>query len=191
MNNPLRRMHLRFIELRAFQKLLNRHNITLQGKILLDAACGSGYSLRLLQKTFKPKNLIGFDFMPAQARLARRFKGQASYFLGDATQLPLVDELFDGLFAFGMLHHVENWQGAVQEFYRVLSPGGYLLVEEPSRSVVNFFGTYFGFEFPVQGQFEWHEFENVLEKSGFKKIACKNLYCSCLRFYLFQKPLAK
>ena len=188
MNNPLRRMHMRFVELKKFQKLLQIHNITLHRKIILDAACGSGYSLQLLQKAFNPKWLIGFDIMPEQVRIARRFMGEAGYFLGDITQLPLATTCFDAVFAFGIVHHVENWHQALQELYRVLKPGGYLLIEEPDRSTVKFFGKYLRFAFPAQGQFTWYEFEDAFRQTGFLKTAHTNLYCDCFRSYLLQRP---
>lgn len=46
----------------------------------------------------------------------------------DATSLPLVDESFDFVFSFIMLHHVIEWERALGEAARVLKPGGRLVV---------------------------------------------------------------
>ncbi|MFQ6083608.1 MAG: class I SAM-dependent methyltransferase [Candidatus Aminicenantia bacterium] len=50
--------------------------------------------------------------------------------VADATDLPFSENSFDAVFAFGILHHIENWQKAISEIYRVLKPGGYFSFEE-------------------------------------------------------------
>jgi len=49
--------------------------------------------------------------------------------------LPLSDNSFDLATCFGVLHHVANCSRATRELYRILRPGGYLLLEEPTISM--------------------------------------------------------
>ena len=47
---------------------------------------------------------------------------------GDAESLPFRDSSFDLVYAFGVLHHTPNIDGAVAEVWRVLRPGGTAIV---------------------------------------------------------------
>lgn len=49
--------------------------------------------------------------------------------------LPFSDRAFDLITCFGVLHHVPNVSHVLNEFYRVLIPGGLVLVEEPIVSM--------------------------------------------------------
>ncbi|KAA3617995.1 MAG: class I SAM-dependent methyltransferase [Calditrichaeota bacterium] len=187
MNNGPRRLHMRLVEFRIFKNLLRRKNICLHGKILLDAACGSGYSLKLLEKAFQPERLFGFDIMPEQAKLVDRPAKNTYFFLGDITRLALADAIFDGIFAFGILHHIDDWIAGAQELHRVLKPGGVLLIEEPNRPAVEFFHRYFRFDFPKKNRFDWPDFELKMAQIGFKKLHHTKIYCDCLRAYLWRK----
>jgi ubiquinone/menaquinone biosynthesis C-methylase UbiE len=46
---------------------------------------------------------------------------------GDATRLPFPDAMFDAVVAVHVFHLIPDWQGALREVARVLTPGGALL----------------------------------------------------------------
>ena len=46
----------------------------------------------------------------------------------DATQLPFPDDYFDCVYSFGVMHHIPEIGKAVAEAYRVLKPGGVLMI---------------------------------------------------------------
>lgn len=71
MNNPMRRWLQKNVEFTTFKEFLDKHNISLEGKIVLDAGCGSGYSTNLIQQ-FLPAELVGFDLMPMQIEKAKQ-----------------------------------------------------------------------------------------------------------------------
>jgi ubiquinone/menaquinone biosynthesis C-methylase UbiE len=56
------------------------------------------------------------------------------FICGDATDLPFENESFDGVTMFDLLEHVPNDREAVREAFRVLRPGGFLLVSTPNES---------------------------------------------------------
>jgi SAM-dependent methyltransferase len=57
---------------------------------------------------------------------------------GSATSLDFPDTTFDVVYSFGVLHHIPEAKKAVAEIYRVLRPGGELLVMLYNRASINY-----------------------------------------------------
>lgn len=159
MNNPLRRLVQRQIELPAFERALARLSIDLRGARVLDVGCGSGYSTELLARHLAPSRLCAFDLMPEQVEMAmaRRVPG-AEIRVADVTELPYDDGSFDVAFVFGILHHVPEWRGALREIARVLAPGGVLCVEELHGGYVRHQDRFFFTSHPPEAAFDWPSF---------------------------------
>ena len=51
----------------------------------------------------------------------------------DMAVLPFPDETADAVVCYSALHHVPNWPAVLREIYRVLRPGGTLVLNEPGR----------------------------------------------------------
>jgi ubiquinone/menaquinone biosynthesis C-methylase UbiE len=188
MNNPVRRLSQRRIEFKVFQDFLSRHSIDLKGKTLLDLGCGSGYSTELLERTFEPVRMSAIDLMPEQIERAKRRKLRARFQIGDAGRLPYAANSFDAVFCFGVLHHVPKWRHALEEVARVLKPHGVFLVEELSKSLVDWEGLV-GFKHPEESRFEWWEFEDGLKHAGLGVVDWKRLGLDSIRSYLCQKQI--
>ena len=67
---------------------------------------------------------------------ARRTRPRARirFFVGDATRLPLVDEAFEYVLIYGVLHHLPEPAATCREVSRVLKPGGLFFCSENNRS---------------------------------------------------------
>jgi len=98
-------------------------------RTIADLATGTGDLAMALQKKLPHAELTGVDFLPEMLELARR-KGVRRLVLADAMKLPFDDASFDCVtIAFG-LRNLENCSAALTEMWRVLKPGGHLLVLE-------------------------------------------------------------
>lgn len=97
---------------------------------VLDAGCGPGTPV--LARTSAVASATGIDFSREQLRLAASNVPAASLAQGDMTRLPVRDGGFDGVTAYHSLIHVplDEHQTVVDEFARVLRPGGRVLLSE-------------------------------------------------------------
>jgi ubiquinone/menaquinone biosynthesis C-methylase UbiE len=101
-----------------------------KGKKLLEIGCGLGTDL--LQFARGGADVTGIDLTPVSIELVK--KRFALYGLAvraqvaDAEHLPFSDNAFDVVYSFGVLHHTPNTQQAIHEVYRVLKPGGRIII---------------------------------------------------------------
>jgi len=97
---------------------------------ILDAGCGQGTPV--LPRIRTVATAIGVDFSREQLRLAEESVPDVSLLQSDMTHLPFTDGVFDAVIAYWSLIHIpiEDHQTVIDEFARVLRPGGRLLVCE-------------------------------------------------------------
>ncbi len=102
---------------------------------ILDAGCGIGGSSRLLAKSFNFQ-VIGIDLAPAFVETARvvtqwyNLEQSIGYEQGSVLDLPLENDSFDGVLCQHILMNIQDKKTALKEFYRVLKPGGKLILHE-------------------------------------------------------------
>lgn len=102
--------------------------------VVLDAGCGQGTPM--LASIDPPKRALGIDFSREQLQLAASNAPDASVMQGDMVGLPVQSDVADAVIAFFSLIHVPigDHLAALEEFARVLRPGGRLLVNEGTEA---------------------------------------------------------
>ena len=188
MNNPMRRWIQKVIEFRLLSEFIQKHHIDLNGGVILDAGCGSGYSTELIGTRYNPKELLAFDIMPEQIELAKKRYGCARFFVGSITEIDSPSNKYDAVFVFGVLHHVPEWKRALREIYRVLKPKGVLLIEEVDKTGVDFVDKYMGFFHPSESRFDWPQLVKGMEEAGFHIVEDSRIILSIFHAYLCKKP---
>ena len=103
---------------------------TSKGLKVLDIGCGNGYVL--FQYARHGAAVTGVDLTRTAVELSRKrfaLAGMPGEFLEvDGNSLPFPDECFDIVCSMGVLHHVADPRPMVEEMFRVLKPGGRLIV---------------------------------------------------------------
>ena len=135
----LERNHWWFRGRRAVCGALVRHALRdAQPEAILDIGSGSGGFLDLLRSTGVEPTAIEWD-LDACRRARTRVDGPAGQvgpggvLSGSAERLPFADAAFDLVTMFDVLEHLEEPQAAAREAWRVLKPGGALLVHVPAH----------------------------------------------------------
>lgn len=100
------------------------------GMRVLDVGCGPGtITLGLAQSVAPEGEVVGIDVEASQVELARQAvrrtgTGNVSFQVGSAYALPLADESFDAVLAYGLVEHLARPPDAFAELRRVLRPEG-------------------------------------------------------------------
>jgi demethylmenaquinone methyltransferase/2-methoxy-6-polyprenyl-1,4-benzoquinol methylase len=101
------------------------------GERVLDIAAGTGTSSAALAKT--GAHVIAVDFSPGMIAEGRKRHKNIEFIEADAEKLPFGDNEFDAVtISFG-LRNVNNPKAALSEMYRVLKPGGRVVICEFSK----------------------------------------------------------
>jgi SAM-dependent methyltransferase len=142
----------------------------IKGKSILDAACGPGKYAEILIEN--GAMLTGFDISPRMVEFARaRNKNTGSFFVHDlAKPLEMLkNETFDTVLCALAMHYIQNWTVTIREFFRLLKPGGFLVisVEHPFFEY-NYFKSdrYFDVE-PVKCT--WNGFGTPVEMHSYRR----------------------
>lgn len=101
---------------------------------ILDLGCGDGEHLPWLS-TFATA-CYGSDYnLGRLLRAAQRAPG-AHLFLADVTAYPIADEVFDVIFFNHVLEHIPDDVRALAEVYRILKPGGLVILGTPNEGAL-------------------------------------------------------
>ncbi|HEX2521142.1 MAG TPA: class I SAM-dependent methyltransferase [Terriglobia bacterium] len=119
--------------LRITKQILQRHFQPGGDIRILDAGCGTGKMLVELEG-YALKHPVGFDFS-AEAVKFLKLRGVANVLQASTTDIPFKSESFDLVTSFDVLCQLpgEGDRRALQEFHRVLKPGGMIYVRLPAN----------------------------------------------------------
>lgn len=110
-----------------------------QDGLILEAGSGLGAVIIKLRELGYP-HVIGLDYAERALRLCRQQVTDLPLTTGDVHALPFGDSALDAYLSFGVLEHFEHGMApALAEAYRVLKPGGTLVLTIPYPNVINRF----------------------------------------------------
>ena len=131
---------------RLLRKLTVDHALIKPGDSVLDVGCGTGEVTLLAKTRAKEGKVYGVDPAPEMIAVARnkaaRKKLDIDFRVGVIESLPFPDASLDVVTSSLMMHHLPDdlKVRGLAEVYRVLKPGGRLLIADfmnPTNSLVN------------------------------------------------------
>jgi len=136
-----------FWRAKAIKRLL--HELPTKGQII-DMGCGSG---DLAGDLFGKQKVIGADFCHGMLKEAQLKFNHLPLAQADATNLPFKGNEIRGIISAFVIRNIDGLPKAFKEFYRVLQPGGKLVIMEfslPKNPVIRFgFMLYLKIMFPI------------------------------------------
>jgi len=185
-NSRLKYLYQRYFEMSVYKSMLASNSLSLEGACVLDAGCGAGFGLELIDNAFHPRELIGIDLDPEEVRLARKRGHGKEIVVGDLAKSNFGNGHFDAVFAFTILHHMPHWRDGLREMSRILGKGGFLLVNENHKLTLDIIEWSLGVHHPMGARFTWAELVDAMEESGFDIIEKRSLP-GTIGFFLCKK----
>ena len=96
---------------------------------LLDCGCGTAPMISLLYEKYPEKKYTGIDITPRMIEVAKNLPG-VEFVVGDCEKLPFEENSFDAVICCESFHHYPNVQDFFNSVYRVLKPGGRLVLRD-------------------------------------------------------------
>lgn len=167
---------------------------------VLDVACGTGRTLKMLQSACPDVSLYGLDLSPAYLRKANQLLSQSPQALpqlaqGQGEAMPYRDDYFDGLTCVFLFHELPGpvRQQVIDDCFRVTKPGGVLvicdsiqLIDSPDlESVMANFPVLF--HEPFYRDYVQDDLVQRLDTAGFRDITTDIHFVS--KYWVARKPI--
>ena len=140
-----------------------------EGDRILEIGMGNGFFVKDILNAAANVAYIGCDYSEDMVRLASELNGdfvkggQAEFIHCSADGIPIPDHSVDKLFTVNTLYFWEDQGQTMAEFYKVLKPGGLLLITiRPGRVMHKYPTTKYNFNF-----FEKEDLEKLLSSNNF------------------------
>lgn len=103
---------------------------------LLDLGCRDGLFTLKIAKRIGTRDIYGIDLIKEELEKARNNKVRG--IVGDLDRgLPIRSKAFGIVCASQIIEHLSNTDGLLKEVYRVLKPGGYLVISTPNLASIH------------------------------------------------------
>jgi len=172
---------------------------TAQQLKVLDIACGTGRTLKMLRDAFPSVSLFGIDLSPAYLRKANQLLTETSGMLpqlaqGKAEEMPYRDTYFDAATCVFLFHELPGpiRQQVIEDAFRVLKPGATFVIcdsiqriDTPELDVImsNFPST---FHEPYYRDYTQDDLNQRLTSAGFVDVETQVHFVS--KYWTARKP---
>lgn len=110
---------------------------SLSGLTFLDYGCGSGKLLSEVSRICPKNNYLGVDVSESGIKRAKKRFPKAKYLLTqDGEKLKIKNDSIDFILAADVIEHVYDVNTLLDEFYRILKPGGKILITTPFHGLI-------------------------------------------------------
>lgn len=116
------------LRLQAIKKLLPQEDYL----TVCDIGCGKGIFTKACVEIFFNSQIVGMDIDIKKIKDAQSGIPSASLFIANGTNIPIKSASCDLVLCLEVIEHQKNAEYLLKEIYRILKPGGVLLVSTPN-----------------------------------------------------------
>ncbi|MBW4684606.1 MAG: class I SAM-dependent methyltransferase [Komarekiella atlantica HA4396-MV6] len=166
---------------------------------ILDVACGTGRTLKLIRAVLPQASLFGTDLSPAYLRKANELLSQIPGELpqlvqANAEELPYLDDYFHAVTSVFLFHELPAAvrQTVIEQCFRVTKPGGFFIICDSiqlgdSPEMVSLMDSFpETFHEPYYRHYITDDLVARLEKAGFENIEMQVHFAS--KYFIARKP---
>ena len=144
-----------------------------QFDVIADVGCGYGRSLIKLSNRYAPKEIVAIDI--DQEMLDKSAEEASKNSLNNVkllrcsnSNIDLAANSVDMLFCHQTFHHLIYQKEAINEYFRILKPGGVLLFAESTKRYIHSWIIKLLFRHPMKVQKTADEYLDLIKSVGFK-----------------------
>lgn len=139
--------------------------------VVLDAGCGEGAAFPILNEQLNPQHIIGVELEPHLIAGAREAGNElpcnVTVLEQDVCTSNIESNSVDIILCHQTLHHLPDQQLALQEFRRLLKPGGFLLLSESCQAFIESWRVKLFFRHPDGSQHTADDYLDMLRAADF------------------------
>ena len=158
------------------ERILKFCSDKIQGRVL-DVGCGDGFFTAKILQRFNLKNVYGLDISSKAVDLARLKHPEINFQQSALNHIPEETNSINSITMIEVIEHLVDIEGTLKELFRVMKPGGILLITTTDFNwlkqviiAIFFFEKYFYPTNPHIRFFKKSTLADILSKNGFSII---------------------
>jgi ubiquinone/menaquinone biosynthesis C-methylase UbiE len=160
---------------------------------VLEVSIGTGLNLPHVVSSPSVSEVFGLDKSMGQLNrcnaLIHRKGWLVDLFLGNAEELPFIDNCFDSVFHIGGINFFDNKKKAMDEMIRVAKPGTRIIIGDENETGAQWYERFLpGFKSAFKGQREAVVAPLDLVPSNMLECTCENIWNGFMYCLQFRKP---
>lgn len=135
---------------------------------ILDVGCGLGATTGYLLKYYSPTDVVGINISPQQIERSTVNTPECKFICMDAVQMEFEDNSFDNIICVEAAFYFDNREKFLKEAWRVLKPGGHLILSDIIFENIQYFGDWIVPQENIIKDKDIEEYKNLYQQAGFQ-----------------------